>query len=154
MKNELYKKIMIATDGSENAKKAATSGIEIAKLAGAELYIVHVIPKVPNLSYFGIPIESPRKIPIEEQTFIKNLEEEGMEILKIIQKMADEKGVNAEILLLEGHPGSEIIDFADKNDVDLIVMGTLGRTGLNRIIIGSVAVDVVRHANKMVLVVK
>lgn len=154
MESKLYKKIMVATDGSENANKAALSGIEITRLSGAKLYAVNVIPKVPHLSYFGVPIEPPKNVSPDEYELHKHLEEDGMKTLETVKEMGAKVGVQMETVLLEGHPGSEIIDFAEKKDIDLIVMGTLGRTGLDRIIVGSVAQDVIRHAGARVMIVK
>ncbi len=154
MESELYRKIMIATDGSENAKEAAISGIEIAKLSGAELYAVTVMPAIPHLSYFGVPIEPPKNVSRDEESLHKHFEEDSIKTLETVKEMGTKAGVQIETVLLEGHPGSEIIDFAEKNDIDLIVMGTLGRTGLDRVIVGSVAVDVVRHARTRVMIVK
>ncbi|WP_094228024.1 universal stress protein [Methanolobus psychrotolerans] len=154
MESELYKKIMIATDGSENANKAAISGIEIARLAEAKLYAVNVMPMIPHLSYFGVPIEPPKKVSTDEVNFHKQLEQDGINVLEIVKDMGSKAGVQVETVLLEGHPGSEIINFAEKNEFDLIVMGTLGRTGLDRVIVGSVASDVGRHAKTRVMIVK
>jgi len=154
MESELYRKIMIATDGSENAEKAAVSGIDIAKLSGAKLYAVTVMPTIPHLSYFGVPIEPPKNVSRDEETLHKHFEEDAMKTLEAVKEMATKAGVQMETVMLEGHPGSEIIDFAENNDIDLIVMGTLGRTGLDRVILGSVALDVVRHARTRVMIVK
>lgn len=154
MQSEMYKKIVIATDGSENAKKAASSAIEIAKLAGAKLFAVNVLPYIPHLSYFGMPIEPPKAVSIAEKEFQERLEEDGKRTLDVVKDMAEKAGVEVETVMLKGYPGSEIINFAEMNDIDLIVMGTLGRSGIDRIVMGSVAVDVVRHAKTRVMVVK
>ena len=57
-------------------------------------------------------------------------------------------------MLLEGHPADEIVKFAEQNDIEMIVMGTLGKTGLDRFLLGSVAENVVRHSKIPVLVVR
>ncbi len=150
----MYKKIMIATDGSENASKAALSGIEIAKLAGAKLYALNVMPMIPHASYFGVPIEPPKKVSKDEKSLHEHFEKDGTKALDTVKEMGSQAGVEVETVMADGHPGSEIIDFAENNDIDLIVMGTLGRTGLDRVILGSVATDVVRHANTRVMIVK
>ncbi|MDY0388509.1 MAG: universal stress protein [Methanolobus sp.] len=154
MQSEMYRKIMVAIDGSENANKAALSGIEIAKLAGAKLYALNVMPMTPHPSYFGVPIEPPKKVSKNEESLHEHFEKGGTKALDAVKEMGTQAGVEVETVLVSGHPGSEIIDFAETNDIDLIVMGTLGRTGLDRVILGSVATDVVRNANTRVLVVK
>jgi nucleotide-binding universal stress UspA family protein len=68
--------------------------------------------------------------------------------------MGEKAGVKVETVLAQGHPGSEIIAFAENNNIDLIVMGTPGRGGIDRILMGSVAGDVVRHAKARVMIVK
>ena len=55
---------------------------------------------------------------------------------------------------IQGNPANKIIDFAEKNDIDLIVMGTQGKTGIHRFLIGSVSENVVRHSERSVLVVR
>jgi nucleotide-binding universal stress UspA family protein len=62
--------------------------------------------------------------------------------------------VDAETIVLEGHPSNEIIEFAQKNGIDVIVMGTLGKSGLDRFLLGSVAEKVTRNSSVPVLVVK
>jgi len=57
-------------------------------------------------------------------------------------------------VLLEGHPADEIVKFAEQNDIEMIVMGTLGKTGLDRFLLGSAAENVVRHSKIPVLVVR
>jgi len=64
------------------------------------------------------------------------------------------KGINVESILLEGHPANELIRYAEENKMDIIVMGTLGRTGLDRLLLGSVAGNLVRHSKVPVMVVR
>ncbi|WP_298683450.1 universal stress protein [uncultured Methanomethylovorans sp.] len=154
MQSEMYKKIVIATDGSENAKKAASSAIEMAKMTGAKLFALNVLPYIPHFSYFGVPMDPPKAVSLEEKEFQERLEEDGQRNLDVVKDMAEKAGVEVETVMVKGHPGSEIISFSEKNDIDLIVMGTLGRSGIDRIIMGSVAVDVVRHAKTRVMIVK
>jgi len=154
MQSEIYKTIVIATDGSENANKAASSGIEIAKLAGAKLFAINVMPNIPHLTYFGMPIDPPKKYSIDEKEFYQHIEADGKRSLDTVKMMGENAGVKIEVVLAQGHPGSEIIAFAENNNVDLIVMGTLGRGGIDRIVMGSVAEDVVRHSKTRVMVVK
>ncbi|MBN2110538.1 MAG: universal stress protein [Methanosarcinaceae archaeon] len=154
MESELYKKIIVATDGSENANKAAISGIEIARLSGAKLYALNVIPTIPNLSYFGVPLEQHKEMLPNGADLYEQYEKDGKKILEDIKEMGAKANVQIETVLLEGHPGSEIIDYAEKSNIDLIVVGTLGRTGLDRVIVGSVAQDIVRHAKTRVMIVK
>lgn len=154
MQSEMYKKIVIATDGSENAKHAASSAIDIARMTGTKLYALNVLPDIPHLSYFGVPIEPPKGVALEEKGFEEHLEADGKKALDVVVEMGKKVGVEVEPVMIKGHPGSAIIDFAEKNDIDLIVMGTLGRSGIDRVLLGSVAVDVARHAKTRVMIVK
>ena len=69
------------------------------------------------------------------------------------EKIEDQKIIKS-LVILQGVPPEEIIGFSEKNDIDLIVMGTHGRTGIKGFLLGSVAEKVVRHATKSVLVVR
>jgi nucleotide-binding universal stress UspA family protein len=145
MENEFYRNIVIATDGSENTQKAISYGIEIAKLSGA---IVHALYVIDTSSYSTIPMDA----GWEEMYEI--LKKEGEKAIFIVKERGEAAGVEVREVLWEGHPSTEIINFAEKNDIDLIVMGTLGKTGLDRFLLGSVAEKVVRNSKVPVLVVR
>ena len=72
----------------------------------------------------------------------------------MVKERGKVSGVEVREVLLEGHPSNEIIDFAENNNADLIVVGTLGKTGLDRFLMGSVAEKVVRGSKVPVLVVR
>lgn len=155
MKSEVYRKIMIATDGSKNAKKAVSCGIEIARVSEAKVYAVHVVPKYLFFSMFT----GPRQPSWDEVYEI--LKEEGNDALEYVQKVGGAAGVKVESVLLEGHPDNEIIDFAENNDIDMVVVGTLGLvkatlgdTGIEKFMLGSVAENVIRHSKVQVLAVR
>jgi nucleotide-binding universal stress UspA family protein len=95
---------------------------------------------VPIITYQLI---SPQLLRIESKEAIAYVENAG--------RAAD---IEIESVILEGNPAIEIVDFAEKNDIELIVMGTHGKTGIQRFMIGSVAENVVRHSKNSVLVVK
>ena len=147
MKSTIFRKIMVATDDSELVKKAVDSAIEIVKLSEAKLYAVHVIA----LGGYSITpyIDTEWKKAMKEQ-FIT----EGKEATTYVENVGRAANIAVESVILEGSPVEEIVDFAEKNDIDLIVMGTHGRTGIQRFLIGSVAENVVRHSKKAVLVVR
>ena len=126
---------MVATDGSELVKRAVDLAIEIAKLSEAKLYAVYVIELGGHHSK-----NHPRA--------------EGKEATAYVEKIGRVANVEVESIILEGNPANEIIDFAEKNDIDLIVMGTQGKTGIQRFLIGSVSENVVRHSERAVLVVR
>lgn len=147
MNGNLYRKIMIATDGSEPVKKAVDTAVEVARLSGAKLYAVYVVASG------GYTFGHPRDIGWEK-AMKEHLSAEGKEATAYVETVGKAANVEVESVLLEGSPAEEIVDFADKNDIDLIVTGTLGRTGIQKFLLGSVAQNVVRHSRKAVLVVK
>lgn len=147
MISNVYRKIMIATDGSEAVRKAVETAIEIAKISGAKLYAVYVIASGgPSIAY-------PKDVGWEKATF-EFFRNEGKEATVYVENAGKAENVEVESVILEGSPANEIVNFADENDIDLIVMGTLGRTGIQRFLLGSVAQNVVRHSKKPVLVVR
>ena len=147
MNSNLYRKIMIATDGSEPVKKAVDTAFEVARLSGAKLYAVYVVASG------GYTFGHPRDLGWEK-AMKEHLSAEGKEATTYVETVGKAANIEVESVLLEGSPAEEIVDFADKNDIDLIVMGTLGRTGIQRFLLGSVAQNVVRHARKAVLIVR
>lgn len=158
MNSNIFRKIMVATDGSELTRKAVDSAIEITKLNDAKLYAVHVISPgdfsiTQNEPRASITQNEPRAA--EWKTEIKeHLTTQGKEATAYVENSGKIANVAVEPVILEGNPADEIVNFAEKNDIDLIVMGTLGKTGIKRFLLGSVAENVVRHSKKAVLVVR
>jgi nucleotide-binding universal stress UspA family protein len=82
------------------------------------------------------------------------LRQEGEVAMKYVAEKAEEAGVEVEANIIEGHPADEIIKYSEKNSISLIVLGTLGKSGLDRFLLGSVAEKVVRNSKIPVLVVR
>lgn len=144
MEDKSYDKIMIATDGSKQVEKAVEAAVQLAKITGARLYAVYVIA---SAGY------TPRNFGWEE-SLRKILEAEAKKAVTFVEEAGKVSGVKVEPVILEGHPADRIMKFAEQEDMDLIVMGTLGRTGLDRFLLGSIAENVVRHSKTPVMVVK
>lgn len=140
-----FKKIMVATDGSECSKKAVSAGVEVARLGGGVVYAVYVV----STDYF-----SSMAVDAGWESMYEFLKKEGKKALQYVCDTCEEAGVPVEAIMLEGHPAPELIDFAEDTAMDLVVLGTTGRTGLNRILLGSVAGHVVRHCKVPVMVVR
>jgi len=145
MERELFRNIVIATDGSKNAQVAISHGIEFAKLSGAIIHALHVV---------NTPSAISESWTAGKETIYKIMKNDGQKAVSKIKKIGEASGVEVREVLLEGYPSSEIIDFAENNNIDLIVMGTLGATGLERFLMGSVAEKVVRGSKVPVLVVR
>ncbi len=146
MKSSIFRKIMVATDGSEAVKGAVDTAIKIAKLSEAKLYAVHVL----SMGFYSMTLPTDAQW---EKAFQQRIMTEGKEATEYVENAGRAANVEVESIVLRGSPAEEIIGFAERNDIDLIVMGTLGRTGITRFMLGSVAEKVVRYSNKSVLVV-
>jgi len=138
-------KIMIATDGSENVKNAVRWGIELAKATGAKVKAVYVLPPVS----VSIATRGERWA----DSLRNHLKDEGKSATEYVVDTGKEADVEVEPKIIEGNPADGIVRFATENGIDLIVMGTLGRTGISHLLLGSVAENVVRHSKTQVLVV-
>ena len=138
-----FKKILIPTDGSEYTKQAIARGLEIAKLTGGEVTALYVVDQT---SFINFPMDS---TIVSVYTL---LEKEGKEAVEYVRKLGQEMGVKVNTKIEEGAPSRKIAD--ESKDFDLIVMGTLGRTGISKLLLGSTAERVVRFAECPVLVVR
>lgn len=139
----LFKKILIPTDGSEYTKAAVRKGLEMAKAMGAEVTALYVVDQT---SFINFPMDS---TIVSVYTL---LEKEGQEAMDFVKKEAEKIGVKLTTRIEEGSPSRKIVDLSA--DHDLVVMGTLGRTGFSKLLLGSVAERVVRFAKCPVLVVR
>lgn len=144
MKKELYRNIVIATDGSENTQRAISQGIEIAKLSGAIVHALYVVDTPSTIS---------ENWTAGKKTVYEIMRKDGEKAVSKIKELGEASGVKVKEVVLDGYPGKEIIDFAENNDIDLIVMGTLGKTGLEKFLVGSIAEKVVRNSRVPVMVV-
>jgi len=145
MERDFYRNILIATDGSENTQRAISYGIEIAKLSGAAVYALYVVNTSPIISNYWT---------IGKKNIYEIIRSEGEKAVFEVKKIGEASGVDVKEVVLDGYPSNAIIDFAENNNIDLIVMGTLGKTGLDKLLIGSVAEKVVRGSKVPVMVVR
>ncbi len=145
MASKLFKKILIATDGSEYTKNSVDYGIDLAKNTGAELHAIYV---VDTAAFASIPMDA------AWESMYELLRQEGDEATKYVADKAQAEGLEVDRNTIEGHPADEIIKYAEKNSISIIVMGTLGKSGLDRFLLGSVAEKVVRNSKIPVLVVR
>ncbi len=142
----MFNKILVATDGSQYSDKALEYAVNIAKVFGAKLYIIHVVEEDKvALASSAIPITT---------NIIDDLVRIGNEILSRAREYARSRGIDAEVILARGNAADKILETADKINADLIIVGSRGLKGLARFLLGSVSERVVRHSNKPVLVVK
>lgn len=141
----MIKNIMIATDGSKNINKAVEYALDIAKLANAKVHALYV---VDTAAFASIPMDA------AWESMYEILHEEGREAVGSIQKKAEGLGLFAEGIVIEGHPAREIVEQSVERGMDMIIMGTAGKTGWNRLVLGSVAAKVSQTSSIPVMVVK
>jgi nucleotide-binding universal stress UspA family protein len=142
----MYSHILIATDGSELANKAAPHGLELAKLAGAKVTALTVRPHLDDFVAEGVVIT----VTDEER---KAFEQEIDRHLDFTRRKAAELGVKLEAVQVEsGEPWKAIVDTAEKRKCDLIIMASHGRRGLSALIFGSETQGVLTHCDIPVLV--
>ncbi|NMB84944.1 MAG: universal stress protein [Methanothrix sp.] len=148
----MFKKILIATDGSKHSQKAAEKGIEMAKLSNGAVTAIYVVDIAKEYAPIG---DVSFNIADEVVEGMRNsLMKKGEEATKTVEEMAKKAGVPAQKVVLEGHPASDIMKFAQDSKMDLIVIGSIGVTGLDKFLMGSVAEKIVRNSKMPVLVVR
>ena len=133
--------ILVALDGSSNSEFALEQAFSMAKTCNSMLYAITVID--------AYPIQIEGALGVKEK-----MEKEALELLQKVGARAKEKGIDCEtILRWERSPHAAILKDAKDRDVDLIVLGTHGKTGLKKLFLGSVAQKVIGYARCPVMVV-
>ena len=148
----MISKILVPTDGSKAAQKAARYAVDLAKQLKASIIILSVIDKRSFIGQTVPAQETARHViePIEDY-----LREAAEGYAGEIKKLCDKNGVQPKTVITAGHPVEEIVKEAEKSKADLIVMGSHGRSALAAAVLGSVAYGVIHKDTKIpVLVVK
>ncbi len=141
----MYDRILVPTDGSAETGRVVAHAAELAEAHGAELHAMYVIN---SATFASLPMET------SWEGISDMLEEEGQSALADVRQFAAGYDVTLETHLVEGPPNKEIVRYAERGDFDLIVMGTHGRGGIDRLLLGSVAERVVRASTVPVLTVR
>ena len=147
----MYKRILVATDGSSLSKKAVANAITLAATCGAELVALKVVPRYPQTYFEGsIPLSATEIGRIEKQWT-----DAAAENLASVQKAASAKGVSCKGVTVKSDVVSDaIIGAAKKHKADLIVMASHGRKGIKRLLLGSETQQVLTHSHTPVLVLR
>jgi nucleotide-binding universal stress UspA family protein len=140
-------RVLVATDFSEGAERALQTAIRFAKLLGAAIDLVHVYSIMPYVPDGGFP----GTIPVPEPA--PDLRPEVERQLTVLAARVREAGVECETAALVGDTVDEILTRASNDGAEIVVMGTHGRTGLKRVLLGSVSQKVLQRTNLPVLVV-
>jgi len=143
---QVFKKILVAVDGSKGALNAAQLAARLARNEGSELLVLHVLDKL-------VLEELEKFMGRAPDALAKELQEQGWALLHSTEIMLRKYEVPVKLLLREGVPYQEIINTAGEEGVDLIVMGRLGKRGVKKILMGSSVFRVMEFSNIPVLVV-
>ncbi len=136
-----FEKLLLATDGSESAQAAIQEAINIAKVCSNKLFVISVVEVNPEYEALAPQV-------------VEKAENEAREHLDAVQVRAEKEGITCETIAHQGEePFKFIVDEAKIKKADMIIMGSHGRTGLKRLMMGSVTARVIGHAPCKVLVV-
>lgn len=139
----MYDRILFPTDGSEGAAAALKHALAHAKTYDATLHVLYVVEETYPLVEAG-----PADV-------LDGLRERGDRTLEEVRSRAAAAGVDSiQGTVAGGSPYRQILEYADEHDIELIVMGTHGRRGIDRVLLGSVAEKIVRSADCPVLTVR
>ena len=140
----MYDEILVPTDGSAAAERSIDEAIELAVATDARLHALYV---VDTRTLSGLP-------SAQGSTIEQALEAQGDAAVEGVRDRAEAAGLSVTTTVAVGNPATEILAYADDAPVDAIVMGTHGRTGVDRFLLGSVTERVLRRASAPVLVVR
>ncbi len=145
----LFKKILVATDGSSGSRMAVGYAVSLAKITGARLVAVYVVDLKT-----GCGLEQCITLTTPKSDALLKLRQRGEKAVNYVEGVALKEGVGVDKRIAEGHPAEEILKLAKEEVADLIVMGTLGLSGFKKYLLGSTADKVVRHSRVPVLTVR
>ena len=142
----MFDRILLPTDGSDPVRPAVDMALDLARTHDATLHVLFIVDQPVTVSgtaegFSGL------------DNLLDALEEEGRRALDAIETRAGDTDIETVTAVRRGNPHDDILTYADEQDIDLIVMGTHGRTGVKRALLGSVTEDVVRHSEIPVLTV-
>ena len=142
----MFNRVLIPTDGSDAAKPAVEMALDLAETHDALLHVLLIVDQPPTISgtaegFSGL------------DNLLNTLEEKGNQATDAIVEQARDRDIEAEAAVRRGNPHDDILSYANENEIDIIVMGTHGRTGVKRALLGSVTENVVRHSEIPVLTV-
>lgn len=141
----MYDRILLPTDGSDPAVEASRHAIDLANRHDADLDVLYVV----DHERLG------RMAPdLGTEQIREALTAEGERATAMVEERAAEDGVDVRKVVRDGPPAETIIGYADEEAVDVIVMGTTGRSGLDRLLLGSVAESVIQGTDVPVFLVK
>jgi nucleotide-binding universal stress UspA family protein len=145
----MFRTIVVGTDGSETANKAVAQAAELAASVASELLIVSAFEPVS-----GSRLREEAQSAPDDVRWMVNPREDVDATLGGAVEVAEEKGVTTRVFARQGDPADAILDVAEEEHADLIVVGNKGMTGAKRFLLGSVPNKVSHHAPCSVLIVR
>lgn len=147
----MYQRILVPTDGSALSKKATRGAVALAKVLGAELVALHVVPRYPTSYFEGAVVMSPSEVARTE----KQWADRGQVMADAVRDAAAAEGVTAKAVVSRSDlVADSVMAAAKKHKCDLIVMASHGRKGIKRILLGSETQHVLTHSTVPVLVLR
>jgi len=158
----MFKKILVAMDLSAFGTEVFATALNLATLHQAHLLLLHVLSPEEDNSPLPIPSNLRDIYPAQGNDFTlsqwrqewQDFEQEGINTLQAEQQSAEKAGVTADYEQIYGNPAKTICRVAKNNDIDLIVIGRRGRSGISELMMGSVSNYVLHHAPCSVLIVQ
>jgi len=145
----MIKKIMTAIDGSDTSKKAVMIGLDIARRANGSITAVYVMETLRLAHLPGYAT-----LPGLKEKILQLMQEEGQQAMQFVEDQASIMKVPYQKILAQGSPSEELLKISQEQGIDLLIMGSMGRTGMEKILLGSVAEKVVLQSSIPVLLVK
>lgn len=147
----MFKRILVATDGSSLSKKAVNSAISLAVTCDAELVALKIVPRYPQ-SYFegsiALSVDDVKRVE-------KQWSEDAQAVVEAVKKSGEAKGLKVKAVVAKSDVISDaLIAAAKKHKADLIVMASHGRKGVKRLLLGSETQQVLTHSEIPVLVLR
>jgi nucleotide-binding universal stress UspA family protein len=145
----MFSSIVVGTDGSQTAQRAVKEAAELARQTGAELQLVSAYEPVPQSRLRTEQMEAPDDI-----AHTVGPREDVDAILRQAAEEVKDTGVNVRTFARQGEPADAILDVAEEEKADLIIVGNKGMTGAKRFLLGSVPNKVSHHAPCSVLIIR
>ena len=145
----MFSSIVVGTDGSETARKAVQQATELARQVGASISLVSAYEPVSNAR-----IRDEKREVSKDMEWMVNPREDVEATLKEASEEVEGAGVKVETFAREGDAADAILDVAEEQNADLIVVGNKGMTGAKRFLLGSVPNKVSHHAPCSVLIIR
>lgn len=142
----MFDQILLPTDGSDAVAPAVETALDVARTYGATLHVLYVVE--PPASASGAIGGATSMDDV-----LEGIEQEGRQAIEEVVDRTEAQGVETETAVQRGNPRDDILAYAENHEIDLIVIGTHGRTGVKRTLLGSVSETVVRHSDVPVLTV-